>query len=249
MTKDEYERAKKEILRNPQDEMDWSQDPHTAVEIMARTLMTLDPNLEGDYITFAYVSRDSNLTPVLIDDMLYVMSGAFDYDTFEWNDEAIAETVHRMCQRKENYILDWLRIADGEEESHLKSYAEKKAAEFLKTAHRVTGNEGTFEQLRKTYWAMEDHVTETVADYTDNIGLIKEDIKAMERIRHTLSRVIADAKHLTEPRRLPERFDWEEILKYQTLPQEWVEARRPLFGGAIGEEKQARKGRRTHERD
>lgn len=91
--------------------------PLTPREIMFRALLRTEnvlpknsTDLDGVYIIYTYVCSHSVLTEGMIDDLILISSGRFDFDNWNWTDEAVQNAIQEIENGGESDKLDWKSI-------------------------------------------------------------------------------------------------------------------------------------------
>ena len=166
----------------------------------------------------------------MIDDLLYVMSGVFDFDKFIWDDEVVQKVIEMMMEGKTDYITDFLKINDGKENvPGIFEYAQKISGDFINDVEIIGTYKNLFKTMGKAYRMMIADIAKVREDYEDNMNAVTQDLANLILLRDELSAMIRTAKRLTQSRRLSNRLDWDEILRNQRLPKKWLNSRKAFF--------------------
>lgn len=95
--------------------------PMNPQEIMLRALISAEKAVpvkagclntpDGTYIIYSYVCSRSVLTEDMIDDLILISSGLFDFGRWDWTDEAVRRAVLAVEGGEANDKLDWRAIS------------------------------------------------------------------------------------------------------------------------------------------
>lgn len=95
--------------------------PMSPQEIMFRALLSAKKAVpakkdhlnapDGTYIIYSYVCSRSTLTEDMIDDLILISSGQFDFEHWDWTDKSREKAIHRVESGEANDKLDWRAIS------------------------------------------------------------------------------------------------------------------------------------------
>lgn len=134
LTKDEYEAWKKSFLSFPANVLNTEGTcaacltPMPPDEVIFRALLTAEGaepenkegwrhSPDGHYIVYAYVCEHSRLDEDVLDALIMISSGQFDFDAFDWSREAIEKAIQNITggavwetpgEQKPQHVLDRL---------------------------------------------------------------------------------------------------------------------------------------------
>lgn len=229
-----------ENLPSVQEIMDFSLKPQSERDIICRAIYTNyeKATKENDthVMMFAYVCANSELSEDMIDDLLYINSGLFD---FEWNEE-VREFVISIVKRGMDYNCfdDLVEVVKEE----------KLTEEFRKVCQRaidkaVDRNKTRIDNAYQDYSELlkhRGHVFNKMTRYEVDVlegkeakGRTKEfldDIKNIDRAIVNVTKRIETviAKRNEFEIYLGERLDWDALQKRQNLSREYKERRKEL---------------------
>lgn len=221
LTKEQYTERRKEELEkikatgNPvQEWADWSLEPQSPEDIILRALMTSDPqNTQGHtYLCNAYVCEKSRLSPDIVDDLLFIQSGFFDYKTFNWTDDMVKDVIKLMCS--DNQIADIMDIAGGVIDkpfmkARCKEIAKNTKRKIVDRLHEIKGKVASMYDSA----CVMNSVTKTAVFTAHYTEMWEPKLASMKELADQTQEIMKAITDVRWSRPIVDRLDWNALKK------------------------------------
>lgn len=237
ITKEEYEKRRLALLaelRGRDKVADWAsfstQDAEPG-DIVLRTLMTFDPREEGkSYMCFAYSCVHHKLTPDLVDDLIYIHSGLFDYEAWRWDDEVVKMVIAIMNAPSQNEVIAQIAENGIGATDYIRKKLKPMAEKYEKKIHSLMYD------MQKTAKAIEIENEKVLKSISKGVYAAKWDMNnerqsLVVKLAQSMHNLRESLRNLMTNRPIVDRLDWKAIAENPGIPEKYIKARKRIAEG------------------
>lgn len=200
-------------------------------DIVLRTLMTFDPRAgDKSYMCFAYSCVHHRLTPELVDDLIYIHSGLFDFEKWHWDDEVVELVIGIMNAPDQNRAI--AEAADGmiETTPFIREKLEALTEKREKKIHTLLCD---MQQTAKRIEMESEMVLRSVSQeaYTAKWDMNRKRQTLLLKLIQSLNHNRESLRSAMINRPIVDRLDWKALAENPGIPKKYIEKRKRITEG------------------